>query len=104
MAETVEGVSQDTRKRRASTTTDGDAISLRLGEIENVDIGVDVSNDATLTVNVSSTGDFSGEEIEAETVDLTGDTESVEQFNFSYPYVEASVDQNLETLELIGRG
>jgi hypothetical protein len=91
--------------QQATTTTNGEAISIPLGSyLTLVDISVDTSGAATLSIAVSDTGEFSGEETTVQTVDYAEAVANLEQFEFAYPFIQASVDANLNELELIARG
>lgn len=86
------------------TTTAGNNVSLDLGDLRNaVDILADVNGSATLTVSVSNTGDFSGEE-HSFTIDYSNSGTNLEQFEFAYQHIQASVNQNLNELEIVSRG
>jgi len=87
------------------TTTAGDAISIPLGSyLTLVDVLVDTSGGATLSIAVSNTGDFDGEETTVQEVTYDASVTNLEQFEFAYPFVQVSVDSNLNELELISRG
>lgn len=73
-----------------------------LERTKKCDVAVDVSGAATLTVEVSATGDFAGEQFDV-TVDYSGADEVIEQFGFAHRYIRAQVDANLTALEVIGR-
>jgi hypothetical protein len=77
--------------------------SIDLGNSPRVDVAVDVSGSATLTVEFSTTGEFSGEEFSV-TVDYDSADEVIEQFDVAHQFVRAKVDSNLTALELIKRG
>lgn len=90
-----------------STTTAGaaNAAQIDLGDVSTkVDVFVDVSGAATLTVEVSPTGAFGGEEKQASTTDYGSASTDFQQFDFAYEYVRAYVDANLNDLEVVGRG
>jgi hypothetical protein len=74
-----------------------------LDDSGRVDVAVDVSGAATLTVEFSATGDFTGEEFTV-TVDYDAATEIIEQFDPAHKYVRAQVDANLTNLEVVSRG
>jgi len=96
---TIVGTEQaDARETSAGTFTD----IVDLERAKHSDIGVDVSGSATLTIQVSTTGDFSGEEFET-TVDYDSATENIEQFSFAHRFVRAKVDKNLNAVEIVGR-
>jgi len=89
-----------------SSTTTGTvgAVSLETGKLRSdVDLWIDVSGSATLTVEVSTTGDFDGEEHEVLTEGFDTETD-LRQFDFAYPYVRAYVDANLNELEIVASG
>jgi hypothetical protein len=91
--------------QQAQTTTAGDDISIPLGSyLTLVDILVDTSGSATLSIDVSNTGEFSGEETTVQTVDYSSGVNQLEQFEFAYPFVQVSVDSNLNELEIVSRG
>jgi hypothetical protein len=97
---TIAGSEQSAKSETAAgsypTTVDLESRSL-------CDVAVDVTGAATLTVQVSSSGEFDGEEYEV-TVDYDSATEIIEQFGFAHRYVRAKVDQNLSSVEVVGRG
>jgi hypothetical protein len=90
----------------ASTTDTGasNAAVLNLEEVRSdVDVVTDVSGSATLTIEVSATGEFSGEEHEADTVSLNAGVD-FRQYDFAYQHIRGYVDANLTELELVARG
>jgi len=94
----------DTNQVVMSTDSDGtytDALDLE--ELRRCDVAVKTSGAATLTVQFSATGEFSGEEFTV-TADYDAATESIEQFDPTHQYVRAKIDQNLTQLEVVGRG
>lgn len=95
----------DTGQVQDSTTTAGNNVSLDLGDLrDSVDVIADVSGSATLTISVSTTGDFSGEQHDVLTIDYTSSGVNLEQFDFAYQHIQASVDSNLNELEIVSRG
>ena len=93
--------------RTAATTTAGDPVDIVLGDDavrQRVDVAVDTSGAATLTVSVSDTGDYEGEEFDVQTIDYTEAITQLEQFDFAYSHVRVSVDSNLNNLEATARG
>jgi len=89
----------------ASTTLTSTWISLNLGDVRNgIDIAVDTSGAATLTIQVSTTGDFAGEEFQIRTIDYSSAVVELEQFEFRHQYVRCQVDSNLNDLEMVARG
>jgi hypothetical protein len=102
----VDPVNQsDAGQVQDSTTTAGNNVSLDLGDLrESVGIVADVSGAATLTVSVSTTGNFSGEQHDVVTIDYTSSGVNLEQFDFAYQHIQASVNSNLNELEIVSRG
>jgi hypothetical protein len=102
----VDPVNQsDAGQVQDSTTTAGNNVSLDLGDLrESVDIVADVSGAATLTVSVSTTGNFSGEQHDVATIDYTSSGVNLEQFDFAHQHIQASVNSNLNELEIVSRG
>ena len=89
----------------AQTTTAGEDISIPLGSyLTLVDVLVDTSGGATLSIEVSNTGAFDGEETTVQTEAYDAGVTNHEQFEFAYPYVQVSVDSNLNELEIVSRG
>ena len=89
----------------AQTTTAGEDISIPLGSyLTLVDVLVDTSGGATLSIEVSNTGAFDGEETTVQTVAYDAGVTNLEQFEFAYPYVQVRVDSNLNELEIVSRG
>lgn len=104
---TLSGLLQTSDKQQItdSTTSTATWISLDLGDVRNgVDVAVDISGSATLTIQVSTTGDFAGEEFEVQTIDYSSAVVSLEQFEFRHQHVRCKVDANLNNLEMIARG
>ena len=86
------------------TTTAGEWTDVvDLDDSGRVDVAVDTSGAASLTVAFSRSGDFDGEEW---TVDVAYDAaeEIIEQFDPAHQYVRAQVDANLNRLEIVSRG
>jgi hypothetical protein len=83
-----------------TTSTAGQDVTLTLDGRDTFDIYVDTSGDATLTVEVRSEG---GTWRPFDTVSYTGASEEVEQFVTAFYDVRASVNQNLNTLEMSGK-
>lgn len=95
----------DKQQIKDSTTSAGTWISLDLGDVKNgVDIAVDTSGAATLTIQVSTTGDFGGEQFEVRTIDYSSAVVNLEQFTFRHQYVRCKADANLNDLEMVARG
>ncbi len=95
----------DASQIQDSTTTAGNNVSLDLGDLrESVDIVADVSGSATLTVSVSTTGNFTGEQHNVATIDYTSSGVNLEQFDFAHQHIRASVGSNLNELEIVSRG
>ena len=91
----------------AETDTAGETVALELGEEDarrRVDILVETSGPATLSISVSRTGEFTGEEATVQTVDYDGAVTQLEQFDFAYPFVAVEVNQNLTRLAPVSRG
>jgi len=89
----------------ATTSTNGEDISVDLGTGRQlVDIVVDTSGSASLSIDVSTTGDFTGEETNVQTISYDSAVTNLEQFDFAVQYIQASVDSNLNELTLISRG
>jgi len=85
-----------------STTTADEDISLTLGAYRKaVDLFVDVSGTATLTVEARKDG---GTWRELDTVDYPGETNEIEQYETAFSELRASVDQNLTQLEGSSKG
>jgi len=96
---------QETTQRSQSTSTATNNVSVDLGSIsKRVGIVADVSGSATLTIEVSSSGAFAGEEHAVQTVSYSSAGVNLEQFEFAFQFVRARVDQNLNTLEIAARG
>jgi hypothetical protein len=84
----------------AGTATD----ALDTKDSTNHVVVVDTSGAATLTVEFSTTGDFSGEE-RALTIDYdSAQSDQFEQFGLPHRYVRASVNQNLNEVEVVKGG
>jgi len=99
-------ITTNTEQRDDSTDTAGasNAAVLNLGDLRAaVDLFVETSGTATLTVEVSATGAFNGEEHEADSLSVDSTT-AFEQYEFAYQYVRAYTDANLTELELVSRG
>jgi hypothetical protein len=95
----------DTSQISDSTTTAGNNVSLNLGDLrESVDVIADVSGSATLTITASTTGNFSGEQHDVLSIDYTSSGVNLEQIDFAYQHIRASVDSNLNELEIVSRG
>jgi len=95
----------DVRQKHEETDTAGEWVMLALGRWRQlVDVAVDTSGAATLTVEFSHEETFTGEEISPVSVDYDAATEQIEQFPTGYAYVRAKVDQNLNTLGLTSKG
>lgn len=93
-----------TQQNSVRTETAGEwTNTLDLEVVSGCDVAVDVSGAATLTVEVSATSEFSGEQFDV-TVNYSGADEVIEQFGFAHRYVRAKVDANLTALEIVGRG
>jgi len=91
----------------AETDTAGETVAVELGEQDartRMDILVETSGAATLSISVSRTGEFTGEEATVQTVDYDGAVTQLEQFDFAYPFVAVEVDQNLTRLAPVSRG
>ncbi len=96
---------EDKQQITASTTSTSTWISLNLEDVRNgVDIAIDTSGVATLTIQVSTTGDFEGEEFEVRTISYSEAVVNLEQFEFRHQYVRCQVDSNLNDLEMVARG
>lgn len=94
----------DIGQRRVGETAAGTPTdALDLEDSGRVDVAVDTSGAATLTVEFSATGAFGGEEWSV-TADYDSATEIIEQFDPAHQYVRASVDSNLNDLEVVKRG
>lgn len=86
------------------TTSSGssNAASLDLGDVrKDLDIYVDTSGAATLTVEVSK-DDSTWRTFD--TVDYGSDTESMEQYDIAYQYVRAYLDTATNTVEMSSKG
>ena len=89
----------------ATTSTNGENISVDLGTGRQlVDLVVDTAGSAALSIDVSTTGDFTGEESNVQTIGYDSAVTNLEQFDFAVQYIQASVDSNLNELTLISRG
>jgi hypothetical protein len=95
----VAGTGQ-TQQRETAAATYTDVVDTE--RTKHIDIAVDTSGAATLTVEVSATGEFGGEEFTV-TVNYDSATEIIEQFAFAHRYIRAQVDQNLTAVEVVGR-
>lgn len=94
----------DTGAVEDSTTGTGSAsaASVALGaQRTNVDVFVDVSGAADLTVEVSTDGDTWRQ---ADTVSYDAAGTDLQQYHFAYPHVRAYVSANATTVEVVGRG
>jgi hypothetical protein len=88
-----------------STTTATNYATIDLGATRTaVGIVADVSGSATLTIEVSSSGSFAGEEHAVDSLSYSSASTNLEQYDFAYQHVRASVNQNLTELEIVGRG
>jgi hypothetical protein len=88
----------------AQTTVAGEWTDVvDLDDSGRVDVAVDTTGAAALTIDFSRSGDFNGEEW---TVDVAYDAaeEIIEQFDPAHQYVRAQVDTNLNRLEVVSRG
>lgn len=84
-----------------ATAGSSNAASVDLGtQRTNVDVFVDVSGAATLTVEVSTDGS-TWREADSQTYDTESD---LQQYHFAYQHVRAYVDANATTVEVVGRG
>jgi len=80
----------------------GNAASVDLGSLRSdVDIHVDTSGDATLTVEVSKDG---GTWRTFEELSYTGASEGMEQFTTTYKHMRAYLDQNRNLVEISAKG
>ena len=96
---------EETAGVSASTTTNGEWIAIDLGDLRRgVDVVATVSGAATLTIELSEDGTFTGEEHTARDITYDEAGTNVEQFDFAYQHVRVSVDANLTELEIISRG
>lgn len=85
-----------------STSTATNNVSLSLGpSIKDVDIFVDTSGSATLTVEVRRPG---GAWREYDTVSYGSSATQVEQYSTAFSELRARVDSSLNTLELSAKG
>lgn len=87
-----------------TTTGNGsaNAAEIQLGDIKtNVDVFVDASATATLTVEVSTDGSTWRE---ADSVDYGAAATDLQQYHFAYPHVRAYLDTATNTVEVVGRG
>lgn len=83
-------------------TGSANAAAVDLGEYRtNVDVFVDVAGAATLTVEVSTDGSTWRE---ADSVDYASESTDLQQYHLAYQHVRAYVDQNVTTVEVVGRG
>jgi len=97
---TIDGTEQQSqRETTAGTFTAPLDCKVSLG----VDVAVEVTGAATLTMQLSTTGDFSGEEIEL-TADYDSAGEYIEQVGNAHRFIRAKVNQNLADVECIRRG
>jgi len=88
-----------------SGTGSANAAQLDLGDLrQSFDIHVDTSGDATLTVEVSTSGKFSGEERTFASISYTGASQEIEQFETKYQHIRAFLDQNRTLVEIAARG
>lgn len=80
----------------------GNAAEIDLGRVSTkVDVFVDTSGDADLTVEVSTDGSTWRS---ADTNSYTGSSSDFRQYDFAYQHVRAHLNQNINTVEVVGRG
>lgn len=85
-----------------SSTGSANAAEIDLGRVSTkVDVFVDTSGDATLTVEVSTDGSTWRQ---ADTNSYTGASSDLRQYDFAYKHVRAHLNQNINTVEVAGRG
>ena len=96
-------LSQSTPKHdQDSGTGSGNAAELQLGATRSVvDIHVDTSGDATLTVEVSTDGSTWRR---LDTVSYTGASQYIEQYDTAYPHIRAYLNQNRTLVEMAAKG
>jgi hypothetical protein len=91
--------------QRSDTTTgnvSGNAAEIDLGEVRSkVDVFVDVSGAATLTVEVSTDGSTWRP---ADTNDYASARTDLRQYDLAYQHVRAYADTNTNIVEVVGRG
>jgi hypothetical protein len=92
-------------QQEAETDSANDWISLDLGpDRDGVDVIADVSGSATLTVEVSTTGQFNGEEHTPYSIPYSSSGVYLEGFDFRHRYVRVKLDSNVNELEMVSRG
>lgn len=85
-----------------SGTGSANAAQLDLGSLrKDVDVHVDTSNDATLTVEVSTDASTWRQ---FDTVSYTGASTAMEQYEVAYQHVRAHLNQNRNLVELASKG
>lgn len=91
-------------QRSDSTTASGssNAAVVDLGPVKtNVDVFVDTSGAADLTVEVSTDGSTWRQ---ADTNSYGSATTDLRQYDFAYQHVRVYLSANVNTLEVVGRG
>lgn len=95
-------------EQRRDNTTDPDAANATSVDLQRItqhfNLGVDVSDVSTVTVEVSHDGTFDGEEKELDSVSYGSATQEVRQYNTTYQHTRAYADGNVTELELVARG
>lgn len=97
----------EARQINASTTDAGaaNAAALDLERVRKaVDLATNVTDVSTVTVEVSTTGDFAGEEKEADTLNYNAAETDFQQYDIAYQHVRAYADGNVSEIELVSRG
>lgn len=100
-------ITTESRQINASTTNAGsaNATSLDLERMrKDVDLSVNVSADALVTLEVSTDGSFDGEEKQADTVTYSGSSTDFRQYDIAYQHVRAFANASVNELELVSRG
>lgn len=91
-------------QRAATTTGNGaaNAAAIEQGRVStHVDVFVDSSGAATLTVEVSTDGSTWRQ---ADTVDYGSASVDFQQYEFAYEHVRAYLDTATNAVEVVGRG
>lgn len=96
---------QDTASVSGTTTAAADPIRLELDRLRRrVDVVVDTTGPATLSVRVSRSGEFAGEETTVREIEYADATTELEAFDFTFSFVEVELNQNVGELTAESRG
>lgn len=100
---TLADVGQVSAETTAATAAS--AAVLDLGNVRtSVDVGVDVSGAADVTVEVSTTGAFAGEERQLDSQSYGAASTALLQYDTAHRYIRVYGSANVNSLEIVGRG